>query len=188
MIDMILAIVCQIGYATIDTDGLKKLIRARSTEIIPCTRALAFTHLKVSYLASTARHLQKPSHNHMRLVRWNPPVALFLPALLLVTVFKTLALDPACANQFAASSLAVMTAGATSAFTITATDYPGNPCTLASETFGFDLMPFSGNYSFAGRDISQWSVTPPNQFVLPLAVTASGVYRAQIVRLGKLFD
>ena len=181
MIDMILAIVCQIGYATIDTGGLKKFIRARSTEIIPCTRALAFTHLKVSYLAST-------SHNHMRFVRWNPPVALFLPALLLVTVFKTLALDPACANQFTASSLAVMTAGATSAFTITATDYPGNPCTLASETFGFDLMPFSGNYSFAGRDISQWSVTPPNQFVLPLAVTASGVYRAQIVRLGKLFD
>jgi hypothetical protein len=49
MIDMILAIVCQIGYATIDTDSLKKLIRARS-----CTRALAFTHLKVSYLAFTA--------------------------------------------------------------------------------------------------------------------------------------
>jgi len=167
--------------------GGKRLNLAGCTRILPSNTTLAFIRrfcLKSSSHGTTSRD---PAHNRMSYLFWQPLAALLLHALLLVDVYNTLALDVACANQFAASSLAVMTAGVTSTFTITATDYPGNPCTLGSETFGFDLMPFSGNYSFAGRDNSQWSVTPSNQFVLPLAVTASGVYSAQIVRLGKLF-
>jgi hypothetical protein len=109
---------------------------------------------------------------------------LFLQAVVLCDALGVLAFQSTCVKEFAASSLAVMTAGVMSTFTITATDYPGNPCTIGSEMFGFNLMPFPGNVSLSGRFNSQWSVTPPNQFVLPLLLTSSAVYSAEIVRFG----
>jgi hypothetical protein len=109
---------------------------------------------------------------------------LLLQAVLLFDALGVLAFQSTCVKEFAASSLAVMTAGVMSTFTITATDYPGNPCTIGSEMFGFNLMPFPGNVSLSGRFNSQWSVTPPNQFVLPLLLTSSGAYSAEIVRFG----
>ena len=115
---------------------------------------------------------------------------LLLQAALLLDVLGALAFQSTCVKEFAASSLAVMTAGVPSSFTITATDYPGNPCTIGSEMFGINLMPFPGNVSISGRFNSQWSVAPPNEFVLPLLITSSGSYSAEIVRFGaftKLF-
>jgi hypothetical protein len=109
-----------------------------------------------------------------------------LHVLFLVDVYQIIAFQSTCANNFAASSLEVITAGIGSAFTITATDYPGHPCTLGSELFGFNLKSPSGNFSLLSRSSSQWSVTPPNQFILPFsAITSSGIYSAEVVRFGK---
>ena len=112
-------------------------------------------------------------------------VSFLIHAIMLLDVPQNFAFQSSCAKEFACSSLAVMTAGATSVFTITSTDYPGITCNLGSEMFGFNLKSFSGNSSLAARSNSQWSVTPPHQFVIPLTISTSGIYSAEVVRYGK---
>lgn len=111
---------------------------------------------------------------------WN-----LIQVFLLGGVHEIVAFQSTCATAFVASSLEVMTAGVSSTFTITAIDYPGNPCTLGSEMFGFTLRQYPESSPLSPRSSSQWSVSPPNQFSLPLAITSSGNYRAEVVRFGK---
>lgn len=113
------------------------------------------------------------------------PVLVLLHFLLQAVANENVDFQSTCAKNFIASSLAVMTAGISSTFTITATDYPGIPCTLGSEMFGFTLRQYPESYLLSPRSSSQWSVTPPNQFVLPLSITASGIYSTEVVRFGK---
>jgi hypothetical protein len=120
----------------------------------------------------------------MRFSRWIVPLPICLQSILIVCVREVIALQTTCASRFEASSLAVITAGVASSFTIIATDYPGPSCTIDSEIFGLELMPFTGRFALEGGLASQWSVSPPNQFVLPFAVTASGTYSTQIFRYG----
>ena len=143
--------------------------------------------LSGNLVVAPVKLLQKAGQ--IKTMRFPPPVAQFsflLHVFFLADVYQVIAFQSTCANNFAASSLEVITAGIGSAFTITATDYPGHPCTLGSELFGFNLKPLSGNFSLSARSSSQWSVTPPNQFVLPFsAITSSGIYSAEVVRFGK---
>jgi hypothetical protein len=113
------------------------------------------------------------------------PVSFLLHALILLHIHELLAFQTSCAKEYASSSLAVMTAGVISSFTITATDYPGPPCNLGSEMFGFNVRSMiTGGSPLAARFSSQWSVTPPNQFNLPLVINSSGAYSAEVVRFG----
>ena len=116
----------------------------------------------------------------MRFLYLTGPVSFLLQAVLLLHVHTILGFQSSCAKEYVSSSLAVMTAGVTSGFTITATDYPGNPCNLGSEMFGFNLPSSSSSARFN----SQWLVTPPNQFEIPLAITSSGTYSVEVVRFG----
>ncbi len=122
----------------------------------------------------------------MRFLYFTRPVSFLVQAMLLLHVHTILGFQSSCAKEYVSSSLAVMTAGVTSGFTITATDYPGNPCNLGSEMFGFNLLSSeSSSHSFiSARFNSQWSVTPPNQFEIPLAITSSGTYSVEVVRFG----
>jgi hypothetical protein len=120
----------------------------------------------------------------MRFLYLTRPVSFLAQAMLLLHVHTILGFQSSCAKEYVSSSLAVMTAGVTSGFTITATDYPGNPCNLGSEMFGFNLLSSSSHSFISARFNSQWSVTPPNQFEIPLAITSSGTYSVEVVRFG----
>lgn len=112
------------------------------------------------------------------------PVSFLLHALVLLHIHELFAFQTSCAKEYTSSSLAVMTAGVISSFTITAMDYPGPPCNLGNEMFGFNVRSITGGSPLVARFNSQWSVTPPNQFNLPLAINSSGTYSAEVVRFG----